>query len=94
MENSLDKTGYCFIETTGPSIITDNSIEYVGGITLESDPEVFFISDGISLGNDLYEYGDAEDMIKIRNGEFLLFKESKLQKLKEKYGLVEEYNVR
>jgi len=92
VEQSLDNTGYCFIETTAPSIITDNSIEYVGGITLNSEPQVILISKGASIGSDWYEYEDAGDMKKIRGGEFLLFKNSKLNNLKEKYGLVEIYN--
>ncbi len=90
---SLAETGYCFVETTGPSIITDTSIEYVGGITLESEPELYLISEGGALPKNMYEYDDAKDMKKIRWGGFLLFKESKLQELKGKYGLVEEYNL-
>ena len=92
VEQSLDNTGYCFIETTAPSIITDNSIEYVGGITLKSEPQVILISQGASIGSDWYDYGDADYMKKIRGGEFLLFKNSKLNEFKEKYGLVEIYN--
>jgi hypothetical protein len=32
VKHSLGGSGYCFVETTGPSIITDDSIEYVGEI--------------------------------------------------------------
>ncbi len=92
VEQSLDNTGYCLIETTAPSIITDNSIEYVGGITLRSEPQVILISKGASIGSDWYEYDDADDMEKIRSGKFSLFKNSKLKNLKDKYGLVEVYN--
>ncbi len=92
VEQSLGGTGYCFVETTGPAIITDDSIEYVGGIVLSSEPEVISISTGISLDKNLYEYDDADLMKKLRNGGFLLFKKSRLERLKEKYGLIEEYN--
>lgn len=92
VKQSLGETGYCFIETTGPSIITDDSIEYVGGIGLNSKPEVIPISAGASLGENLYEYDDAEVMKKLRNGGFLLFKKLRLNILKEKYGLIEEYH--
>lgn len=92
VEQSLGGTGYCFVETTGPAIITDDSIEYVGGIELNSEPEVIPISTGASLGKDLYEYGDAKTMKKLRKGGFLLFKKLRLNRLKEKYGLIEEYH--
>ena len=92
IEKSLGGTGYCLIETTGPSIITDDSIEYIGGIVLNSEPEVIPISTGASLGGNLYEYGDAKVMKKLRNNGFLFFKKFRLNRLKEKYGLVEEYH--
>lgn len=93
IEKSLDDTGYCFIETTGPSIITDDSIEYIGGIRLVSAPEVALISIGDSLGEELYEYKDAESMERIRSGGIIFFRSIKFDNLKEKYGLVEEYNL-
>jgi len=98
VEYSVGNTGYCFVETTGPSIITDNTIEYADGIKLNSKPEVFLISRGASLSGDLYEYVDAKDLIKIRedieeDGKLNLFKSSRFEKLKEKYGLVGEYNA-
>jgi hypothetical protein len=88
---SVDKTGYCFIETTGPSIITDSKIEYFGGIKLKSKPEIILVSNGEALGSNMYEYKDAKKMIKFRDNWFVLFREARLSKLKEKYGLVEEY---
>jgi len=83
---------YCFVETTGPSIITDGSIEYVGGITLDSVPEIHVLSEGEYLPKGMYEYGDAKDMEKIRQGGFLLNKEERLLELEQKYGLVDEYH--
>ena len=93
IEESYKETGYCFVETTGPSIITDDSIEYVGGITLDSEPEVILISTGDSLGKGLEEYRDAEEMKAIKKNPFVLFRNSRLEKLKEKYGLAEVYNL-
>ena len=95
IEYSLNNTGYCFIETTGPAIITDNSIGYIGGIKLTSEPKIIFISEGDSLNDNLYEYKDAKDMKKInevieKNG---LFNSFKLEKLRKKYGLVSFYNI-
>ncbi len=93
VKNSFNESGICFVETTGPAIITDDSIEYFGGITLQSPPEVFSISSGLSLGENLYEYKDAKLMKKIREGKFVLFKNLKLKKLQKRYGLVDEYYV-
>ena len=95
---SWHNSGYCFVETTGPSIITDTSIEYVGGLRLSSKPEIIFISEGISLGDDLYEYKDAKDLMRIREkmletGKINFFDIKKLDKLNEKYGLVDDYNI-
>jgi len=91
-EYSLNNSGYCFIETTGSSIITDDQGYYIGWGKLSSDPEITFISEGNSLSDDLYEYEDAKDLIKIneiieKTGEISWIKHFKLEKLKKKYGL-------
>jgi hypothetical protein len=88
---SVNNTGYCFIETTGPSIITDSGIEYASGIKLYSSPEVIWVSKGKELGLNMYEYDDAKKMMKLRDGEIVLFREARLNKLKEKYGLADVY---
>ncbi|HOW36667.1 MAG TPA: hypothetical protein PLK34_00225 [Candidatus Pacearchaeota archaeon] len=89
---SFKSTGYCFVETSGPSIISDSSISYAGGIVLDSNPEVIEISEGESLPFGIYEYFDKFKMAftrtslvpeKIRNYIFL--------KLQKKYGLTESY---
>jgi len=92
-EYSHKETGYCFVETTGSSIISDDSIIYAGGAKLTSEPEIILISTGDSLGDDLKEYSDAKTMEKIRDGKLIFFRNSKLEKLKERYGLIEEYNI-
>ncbi len=92
---SLNRTGYCFVETTGPSIITNSQNEYVGEVKLSSEPEILVISDGESLKN-VREYKDAKKFVKIneimeKKGKINLLRYSKLKKIKEKYGLAEEY---
>ena len=91
-------TGYCFIETSGPAIISDNSLIYSGGATLMSMPEVLKISNGTTLSRSLNEYGDAKEMMKIRNkiqssGVLNFYYEWRYNKLKEKYGLDGEYKI-
>ena len=92
-EESYKGTGYCFVETSGPAIISDDSIEYAGGVFLESEPEVIFVSTGDSLPAGLREYTDAEEIQNLKKNPFVLFRQSRLENLREKYGLIEEYFV-
>jgi len=92
MKYSLNNTGYCFVETTAPSIISNNQGYYIGWGELSSEPEMILISEGDSLGKNLYEYKDARDLIKIskiieEKGELNIFQYNKLESLREKYGL-------
>jgi len=94
----LNNTGYCFVETTAPAIITDNEIEYTGNIRLFSEPEIIKISEGDSLGSKMYEYKDAGEFNELRKsmeeeGEIRGRDYLKWKNLIEKYGLVEEYNL-
>lgn len=97
VEKSFSSTGYCFVETTAPSIITDSEIYYSNSGRLSSVPQLFFISDGLTFGeNNFYEYHDANKLIRIRNsvekrGWMGPLKKIKYNKLKEKYSLVDEY---
>jgi len=90
---SLMSTGYCFIETTGPSIMTQKELYYYGFGKIDSVPQIFLLSDGFSLGENMYEYKDAERMDKIkasvekRGGRLDFFKYLMNKKLKTKYGL-------
>jgi len=91
-EYGLGNTSYCFIETTGPSIITNDQNKYVERIELSSEPEVISISEGVSLGEKIYEYRDAKRLIKINNlieekGKLNMFRFIQLRKIKERYGL-------
>ena len=98
LEESLENSGYCFVETTGPSIITNNQIEYSGIGKITSTPEIVLVSTGKSLGDDLYEYKDAQTLIELdgdikSDGTLNLIQHEKYQDLKMKYGLVEVYNA-
>jgi len=93
VEESLMNTGYCFIETTAPSILSQENLYYYGFGKIESTPQIFLLSDGFSLEKNIYEYKDAErlDRIKVsmnkRDGRLDFFKYLMNKKLKTKYGL-------
>ena len=92
IEYSLNNISYCFIETTGPSIITNNQNEYIGVRKLSSEPEVILISEGDFFGEDFYEYKDAKDWIKINEvikekGKISWIDNFKFEKIKKKYML-------
>jgi len=98
VEESYWNSGYCFVETSAPSILSDDEISYAGNVKLISKPEIMFISDGVSLGKDLQEYKDAKEFGEIRQkieeGKKLSSSESrKLDELNKRYGLVEIYNA-
>ncbi|HLC78015.1 MAG TPA: hypothetical protein VJH92_02730 [Candidatus Nanoarchaeia archaeon] len=98
VEESYWNSGYCFVETSGPSIISDDEINFIGNVKLTSKPEIMFISPGISLPKNLEEYSDADELIKIRQkveqGKNLNPSErDTLDDLNAKYGLVEIYNA-
>ncbi len=97
IEKSFSSIGYCFVETTAPSIISDNGIIYSNIGKLSSVPELYFISEGLTFGeNGFYEIHDAKKLKRIRkavsNRGWLgpLMKKT-FDKLKNKYSLVEEY---
>ena len=99
IEKSINNSRYCFIETTGSSIITDNEITYIGGTVLQSEPEVMQISKGGMINKNMYEYDDAETLKKInkkikRTGRLNPLDLYRLNKLKEKYKLAEFYDAR
>jgi len=66
-EYSKEQNEYCFIETTGSSIITNDKNDYpnIGG-ELKSSPEIIYQKNGKTFGeNNMYEYKDARNWIKI-----------------------------
>ena len=91
-EYGLLDTGYCFVETTGPSIITDDENTYLEGVKLLSYPDIMGVSEGESLGYYMYEYQDAKTLKRIRKGientgKINLIRHLKISNLQEKYGL-------
>jgi hypothetical protein len=90
IKQSVNNSGYCFIETTGPSIITDDQTDYFGTAgKLKSNPKVIEISDGNSLSNNLVEYDDADFLINLRmKTEINFFESLKWNNIKKKYGLI------
>ncbi|MBU2639872.1 MAG: hypothetical protein KKG75_04175, partial [Nanoarchaeota archaeon] len=94
VEESLYGSGYCFIETGGHSIISDISMEFSGGIRLDSTPDVIIVSEGISLPRDLDEYRDANTLRDIRERNFFGYlKFWKKDNLIEKYNLASGYDI-
>ncbi len=63
VSESIAGSGYCFIETTGPAILTDDKEEYFGVGVLESTPEIFVLSEGNALDKGIDEYSDADKWI-------------------------------
>jgi len=94
VSKGIDAVGYCFIETTGPSIITDNRTEYTSSVSLVSIPQIIPISYGSSFGEkNFYEYKDAKILDSIREdartyGTLNFIQHVQFQSLKKKYGLV------
>jgi len=94
VEKSFYSSGYCFVEAGGPSIITDYSMEFTEGITLDSRPEMLLISRGISLPDDFQEYRDAITLEGIRKRTFLgIINSWKLGRINERYNLLDVYNL-
>jgi len=57
---SINNSGYCFVETTTPTIMTFNNGTYTGVGRLKSQPEIIRISDGNSFEQMEEEYTDAQ----------------------------------
>lgn len=91
-EYSYLDSGYCFVESTTPNIITDSYGEYVGAGKLSSTPEIIKISNGISFNNVKEDYYDAINYQNYAYGEGYLSSSEfkKYSELIKKYNL--EYN--
>jgi len=93
-DKSLYGSGFCFVETGGPSIISDISIEFEGGVHLDSTPDVLLISEGISLPENLREYSDARALRDIKQNNFFgLLKFWREDNIIQKYDLDGSYNL-
>lgn len=96
LENSLEGSGYCFVETTMPSPISYSEGRYLGLLgsnKLTSSPEIIFINEGNGFGENLEEYRDSLILTKIvnridGNGKINYVEKCKFDRLREKYGLL------
>ncbi|MFP4524048.1 MAG: AN1-type zinc finger domain-containing protein [Candidatus Woesearchaeota archaeon] len=82
-------TGYCFIESTSPTIMTDSQGDYIGAGKLTTTPQVITISDGKSLDSINEEYQDAAQWNRINSMGPVLEPRyyDQWQYLVEKYGI-------
>ena len=83
------ETGYCFIESTVPSMITDSSNDYIGVGKLTSTPVIYHISSGSTLSEIEEEYKDTLNWYRIKSlGKILDDKNySEWKALVKKYGI-------
>ncbi len=94
VSESLNGTGYCFVETSGPAIISDSNLVYANGEKLNSSPEIMNLSDGISLPEGLPEYRDAKKLETLTDRGLLgPIYSMTLNSLEKKYGLGKVYNI-
>jgi hypothetical protein len=66
LEYSYINSGYCFIETTEPAIITDTNGNYISFGKLISNPRIIELSSGKSFDSVSTEYSDAIEFKKIQ----------------------------
>lgn len=59
-------SGYCFVESTIPSIITDDEGDYAGAGKLKSRPQIIEIAEGKEFRGVYEEYQDALDWKELR----------------------------
>jgi len=93
---SLNNTGYCFVETTLPAPISYDRGRYQGpkgSAVLGNYTEFLFISEGISLSDNLNDYSDANVLGKLvdkvdEKGYLNYFEKKRFDNLREKYGLI------
>jgi len=64
---SYINSGYAFVESTAPTIITDSQGNYVGVGKLTSTPLIYHISDGSSMTSVSEEYNDANTYHQVYN---------------------------
>jgi hypothetical protein len=95
MQYGYRGTGYCFVETTGPTIITDDFSNYPGFGKLSSAPLILPVSDGASFNSvteeasDLVEWRRIAEIASSSPDHSLVDSDyRKWLELKNKYGLV------
>jgi len=87
-EYSYKNSGYCFIESTVPSIITDSYGIYLGAGKLSSDPEITEKSDGAEYSSASEAYNDALRYYELADKDTLTQSEYReWELLVKKYGI-------
>jgi len=94
VEESLEKSGYCFIETTVPAPISYSTGTYLIGNSpggkLGDNPEIVVLSKGMSLPSGLIEYEDSKKIEEILSpGRTDIIDRQKLNPIYRKYGMKE-----
>jgi hypothetical protein len=91
-EFSYKKTGYAFVETTQPNIISDCHCEYVNTGKLTSIPSIIPVSEGKEFKGIQEEYRDAGEWNDILSRGTILDQHhfSRFQYLTNKYGMIKK----
>lgn len=92
LEYSFRRTGYCFVETTFPSMISYSDGPYESFFQLSENFELIEFSEGISLSSELEDYKDAKTFSRINSklinkGAISNYDKLIYEKIKEKYGI-------
>jgi len=94
-EESLYGSGFCFVETGGPAIISDISMDFVGGAKLDSIPQVLLLSEGLALPEGISEYRDAKSLGDIRERNLMGYlKMWRYNRIREKYNIDGLYELK
>jgi len=86
----FQNSGYAFIETTRPTIITYIPEDYLGGFTITSNVEIIHVQGGTKSLDVSREYQDAQELKKIESmGQVLdQYHYARWQALTQKYDLL------
>ncbi|WP_298668479.1 AN1-type zinc finger protein [uncultured Methanofollis sp.] len=85
----FQNSGYAFIETTSPTILTYIPEDYVGGFTITSDVEIIHLRGGTRSVDASGEYRDAQEMKRLESMGPVLdeYNYARWQALSQKYDL-------
>ncbi len=91
-EYSFRETGYCFVETTVPTMISYSDGPYDSFFELSENFELVEFSDGISLTEKIEDYNDAKTFSRINNkfseiNAMSRYDQLVYKNIKEKYGM-------
>ena len=90
LKYSYNNSGYCFIESTAPTIITDSSGDYVNTGKLLSEPKIIELSEGNSFDSVSEESLDLAELTKLNELKSMNQKEyARWKEITKKYFLVD-----